>query len=267
MIRNKLKHWHHNYLLKKQKQNRQEFAQRNIGDTIQCNFCNKSSGAFMSDGFQYPILRLLNVVGGGFRENATCPHCGSKDRERLIKFYFDKYPDWINNKKLLHFAPEKNLKPFLQQFTLQNYINADLITFQADRQMDATAIPLEDASVDFIICNHVLEHIPNDKKAMSEFYRVLKQGGAALLQVPMSKKLRYTIEDSTLLDKKEREVYFGQQDHVRIYGPDYFDRLKSVGFRVEQIKSEAFLDQKTIKAYAINLEEELFLAHKDKNNG
>ena len=264
MIRNKLKHWHHRYLLKTQEQKRQQFAQLNLGNTFHCNFCSKSAGAFMSDGFQYPILRLLNVVGGGFRENATCPHCGSKDRERLIKLYFDKHPDWIEKKRLLHFAPEKNLKPFLQNSALQNYINADLITFQADSQMDATAIPLEGGSVDFIICNHVLEHIPNDKKAMSEFYRVLKLGGAALLQVPMAKNLNSTIEDSKLLSKKEREIYFGQQDHVRIYGPDYFDRLKSVGFRIERVKPESFLEQNEIKAFALNHEEELFLAHKQK---
>ena len=261
-IYKQLKYWHHQYLLHQQRKDRKEFALANKGNRYQCNLCNLTSNAFMPDGFQFPILELLDVVGGGYREESVCPNCGSKDRERLIKAYFEKYPNWLNQQDLLHFAPEQNLKPFLRNTALASYKNADLISFHADEEMDATNISLANASVTRIICNHVLEHIPDDIAAMKEFYRVLKSDGIALLQVPLARNLKSTIESTAITYAEERETYFGQKDHVRIYADDYFERLKSVGFHIQRVKPSEFLSQEEISKLSLNNDEELFFANK-----
>jgi len=114
-----------------------------------------------------------------------------------------------------------------------DYLTADLNPEQVMVKMDITAIQYPDKTFDAILCNHVLEHIPDDRKAMSELHRVLKPGGWAILQVPVSKVLEQTYEDSTITSPQEREKHFGQKDHVRIYGKDYSQRLKEAGFEVE----------------------------------
>lgn len=100
----------------------------------------------------------------------------------------------------------------------------------ADVKADICALPFEDNTYDFILCNHVLEHIPNDLKAMEELYRVLKPGGTAILQVPLEEDRENTFEDDSITDQQERTRIFGQYDHVRIYGQDYYKRLQEVGF-------------------------------------
>ena len=106
----------------------------------------------------------------------------------------------------------------------------DLHSPLADVKADICALPFEDNTYDFILCNHVLEHIPNDLKAMEELYRVLKPGGTAILQVPLEEDRENTFEDDTITDQQERTRIFGQYDHVRIYGQDYYKRLQEVGF-------------------------------------
>src|SRR4249920_3892182 len=114
-----------------------------------------------------------------------------------------------------------------------NYVSANLDSPLAMIRMDISKIPYKANCFDVIICNHVLEHIPNDRQAMSDLYRVLKPGGWAILQVPISLSLDRTYEDPTAVTREEREKKFGQHDHVRIYAKDYKDRLENVGFTVE----------------------------------
>ena len=112
-------------------------------------------------------------------------------------------------------------------------------------------MPFKDNSFDFLLCNHVLEHIEDDHKAMSEIYRVLNIGGNAILQVPLNQNSKNTLEDNSITDKKERIEKFGQYDHVRLYGMDYFERLKKVGFELEQIKYASNYNKKDIKKFGI----------------
>jgi SAM-dependent methyltransferase len=153
--------------------------------------------------------------------------------------------------KVLHFAPEQ---AFLKRFKrLENldYTTTDLNSPIADVKADICDLPFENDAYDFIICNHVLEHIRDDKKAMQELYRVLAPGGTAILQVPYKATLEKTFEDDTITDRAERARIFGQYDHVRIYGMDYFDTLRSIGFQVEAINYTAVLSDAEIKRYGL----------------
>jgi len=164
--------------------------------------------------------------------------------------------------KLLHIAPEKNLQKILKASTKINYINGYLNPSVADRKIDITDINFGNDYFDFIICNHVLEHLQDDRKAMSELFRILKPGGEAILQVPISKYNKETFEDISITTLEERERIFGQKDHVRIYGKNYKNRLESVDFKVDLFDIKMFLSIKEIKKYGLNEEEILYIGKK-----
>jgi len=133
-------------------------------------------------------------------------------------------------KKMLHVAPESQLARLFQEADCIDYLSADLSSPTAMVRMDITDIQYPDGSFDVIYCSHVLEHVSDDKRAMRELHRVLKPGGWAILQVPISGD--ETFEDPTVTSPEAREQLFGQDDHLRQYGPDYLDRLAAAGFSV-----------------------------------
>jgi SAM-dependent methyltransferase len=202
------------------------------GSALQCPFCEKGFRKFLSAGVDSPALDRARVVGGGRRPNVVCPRCTSTDRERLIYLYLLKKKAELFSRELrvLHVAPERSLQRVLRNATNIDYISADIESPMADVKMDITAIQFPNDSFDGIICNHVLEHIQNDRLALSELYRVLRPGGWAILQVPISLALDTTVEDPNIVRPEDRERVFGQRDHVRIYGQDYISRLKVAGF-------------------------------------
>jgi len=186
------------------------------------------------------------------RLNALSPSTFSLERHRLLWLYLKRETDFFEKKiKVLHFAPEK---AFLSKFKkLENisYDTIDLNSPLADIKADICNLPLKDNTYDFILCNHVLEHIINDKKAMQELYRVLKKGGIGIFQVPIDITKNKTFEDFSITDPKERNKLFGQYDHVRIYGMDFFDRLINIGFKVEQCEYTAHLNKEEIIKYCL----------------
>src|SRR5690606_36787998 len=115
---------------------------------------------------------------------------------------------------------------------------------------------------DVILCNHVLEHIPDDQKAMQELYRVMKPGGWGVFQIPLDMERSTTFQDDRITDPKERAEIFGQYDHVRVYGMDYFDKLRSVGFEVEELEFQKKLSPEQIRRYGLNPHELLPLCLK-----
>jgi predicted SAM-dependent methyltransferase len=234
-----------------------------FGFRFTCPFCGGHFRKLLPAGLDLPILKEKNVVGGGYRANGTCPHCDSSDRERLIYLYLKYKTDlFYENLKILHVAPEENLRKVLMASTNIDYLGADLDSPLAMVKMDITKIPYKDNSFNVVICNHVLEHIPNDRLAMSNLYRVLKPGGWAILQVPISLSLDRTYEDPTVTAPDEREKKFGQSDHVRIYAKDYKDRLENVGFTVEVYSFRKEFGDSTINKYALAKDEDLYLASK-----
>lgn len=167
------------------------------------------------------------------REDALCVHCGALERHRFFWLYVSRRTDLFDGKpkKMLHVAPESCFRSALQQRLGEGYITADLISPEAMVKMDITNINYPDQYFDVIYCSHVLEHVQDDRRAMREFYRTLKNNGWAILLAPITADK--TFEDPTIVDPEDRLRVFGQEDHVRRYGPDYVDRLRDAGFHVE----------------------------------
>jgi len=205
-----------------------------FGLKYHCPFCTAWLRRLQPFGLNFPVLKELQIIGGGLREEALCPICGCIDRNRLVFLYLKKKLG-IQSKaiRLLHVAPERMLERYLSGLKRLEYTTADLSGKNVMVKMDITDIPYSDNFFGGIICNHVLEHIPDDRRAMRELHRVLEPGGWAILQVPMSKFLTKTLEDPSVVTDADRERVYGQCDHVRVYASDYVDRLTSVGFAVE----------------------------------
>lgn len=189
------------------------------------------------------------------RPGAKCPTCGSLERHRLLWMFLTSRPHLLDGvRRLLHIAPEPIMAGLFESVPGIHYISADLMA-DADVRLDITALPFEDGSLDAVVCNHVLEHVPDDRAAMREFCRVLSPRGWSILQSPMDPRRAVTFEDFSVQDPAERELIFGQFDHVRIYGRDYFDRLNSAGFHVEAVPFAAQLGSETAARHALRREE------------
>lgn len=177
-------------------------------------------------------LSRFDPYGQPARLRALCPNCGSLERHRLVWRYFQSRTDLFDGepKRLLHVAPEPQIAALLARVPAMNYLSIDLAEGAAMARMDLTDLDLPDDSFDVIYCSHVLEHVPDDRRAMRELYRVLRPDGWAVLHVPILRET--TFEDSSVTTPEDRERVFGQCDHVRIYGRDYVDRLREAGFDV-----------------------------------
>jgi SAM-dependent methyltransferase len=194
-------------------------------------------------------FRPLGIIR---RENAQCVWCGSKERHRLVWLFFQKKTDLSSgttDRKVLHVAPEECFTGQLRKAVGRGYLTADLLDPDVDVKMDVTDIQYPDNSFDVIYCSHVLEHVPDDRKAMQEFHRVLKSEGWAILLVPITADK--TIEDASIADENERLRLFGQVDHARRYGPDYAQRLADAGFKVSCVLPKDFLSDQEIELMGI----------------
>lgn len=186
------------------------------------------------------------------RENVLSPSTLSLERHRLLWLYLKNETKFFNQPlKLLHFAPEQAFYKRFKKLENLEYTTTDLNSPLADVKADICDLPFKDDTFDVILCNHVLEHIPNDTKAIQELFRVMKPGGWGIFQIPQDINRAKTFEDNTITDKKERARVFGQYDHVRIYGRDYFDKLRSAGFRVEEVDYTNTLSKEDVKKYRL----------------
>ena len=198
----------------------------------------KSFRKFLPYGYENP------------RENVLSPSTLSLERHRLLWLYLKNETDFFTRPiKLLHFAPEQAFYQRFKKLDHITYTTTDLNSPLADVKADICHLPFDDDTFDVILCNHVLEHIPDDTRAMQELYRVMKPGGWGIFQIPQDLKREQTFEDNTITDRKERARIFGQYDHVRIYGRDYFDKLRSVGFSVEEVDYTNTLPKEDVEKY------------------
>ncbi len=202
------------------------------------------------DGKSY--RRFLPYGYAKVRENVLAPGTLSLERHRLFWLYLKNETTFFSAPlRVLHFAPEQ---AFVQKFKKQKnltYTTTDLNSPIADVKADICDLPFKDNSFDFIICNHVLEHIPDDTKAMQELYRVLAPSGTAIVQVPYDAKREITFEDNTITDQRERTRIFGQYDHLRVYGMDYFKKLSSIGFEVNALDYTSSMTSDDIERYRL----------------
>lgn len=228
---------------------RQYLSIKNQGEAVSCNICNKSYKSLRpikgrhADGSIY----IVKDHGG------SCWKCNSYPRTRQLYYWLINNYDILSkrNIKILHVAPELQIAEKLRH--LHNIVYKCLDKHCEGYSYpgyvedgDLCNLPFEDSIFDVVICNHVLEHIINDNKALSEIMRVLKHDGTAILMVPIDYDLKETIEESELdnLSPAEREIKFGQFDHVRQYGLDYFQRLNNVGFHVTRLLYNQDLTEK-----------------------
>lgn len=218
------------------------------GNKVECNVCNKHFSRFLS-------------YGATVRTNVLCPNCLSLERHRLMWMYLQNETDFFTkDKTVLHIAPEQCfLKRFKGMKNLK-YTTADIVSPIADVKMDLHHAPFEDNSFDVIFCNHVLEHVDDDKQCMRELYRIMKPGGFGIFQVPIDYSRETTYEDKNIITPEDREKHFWQKDHMRLFGRDYNKQLETVGFKVEcntMAKTAANADR-----YRLMKEEILYISRK-----
>ena len=210
--------------------------------------------------------KFLPYGYGTQRPNVLSPSTLSLERHRLLWLYLQNETDFFKSnknskdpetssglKKVLHMAPEQCFIKRFKKLKHIDLVTADLYSPIVDVKADICDLPFEDNSFDIIFCNHVLEHIEDDKKAMQELYRVLKPKGFGVFQIPQDYSREKTYEDFSITTPEERTKHFGQYDHVRVYGSDYFDRLRTVGFTVKEVNySEKISGEKMDKYRLMN---------------
>lgn len=208
-----------------------------------CNLCDTPVGFWMRIGKD--IKTAYNIIGNGSRRG-SCPLCGCYDRNRWQYYVLKHYTNILDqNSKVLHFAPEAQLLPKLRGKDNTNYYTADIQEGRADYVVDITDIQFEDSTFDYIIANHVLEHIPEEEKTVSELIRCLKDDGTIVLSFPYCKEID-TLVDDQITSEEDRVKYYGQRDHVRLYGRDYKERLEKYGLIVRSFKPVDLLDKQAI---------------------
>lgn len=212
-----------------------------VGRGRRCPICGSQYRKFMPYGY---------VTS---REDALCPRCLALERHRMIWLWITGSTTLLQeHPRLLHVAPEVSLMRHFRRLygASGNYITADLESPLADMHFDIQHIPLEDSSVDVVICNHLLEHVADDRLAMREIYRVLRPGGWGIMLVPEDRSRATTFEDDSITDPKRRTELFGQYDHRRVYGRDYDKRLEDAGFCVQRHSVAELFSEQERKIYA-----------------
>ncbi|MFN8347971.1 MAG: class I SAM-dependent methyltransferase [Spirosomataceae bacterium] len=229
---------------------------------------NVLSVFYRGKGVECPVcgseFRKFLPYGRSGRDNALCPNCLSLERHRLMYLYLQRKTNFFKaDLKLLHVAPEYCFIDRFEKMKNLDYITADIESPLAKVKMDIHAIPFEADTFDVAFCNHVMEHVDDDIKAMSELHRVLKPGGWAIIQSPQDWSRATTYEDPSITDPKEREKHYWQDDHLRLFGRDYGKRLEKGGFKVTEdrfVMEE--LTTEEVKRFALPANEVIYFCQK-----
>lgn len=209
------------------------------GDRVNCPCCGRSFRSF-------PRYRIGPTV------ERICPGCGALGRHRLLMLYLLRRTDLLSaSHRVLHVAPESEIQRRLRELPALDYTSVDLDSPLAMEHRDVTDLGFPSGRFDVILCVHVLEHVPDDRAAMRELFRVLQPGGWGVIEVPLAMRSERTVEDPSVTSPRERERRFGQRDHVRQYGRDYLDRLAEAGFAVELDPFPMEIDEATREQYGL----------------
>jgi SAM-dependent methyltransferase len=222
------------------------------------------------DKFTDPIdgrsfKRFLPYGYGNQRENALSPSTLSLERHRLMWLFLRDETNFFTSTeklKVLHIAPEQCFLDIFRKQKNLDYITSDIESPIADVKADICDLPFKESEFDVVFCNHVLEHITDDTKAMQELYRVLKPGGFGIFQIPQDLAREKTFEDDAILDRIERTKIFGQYDHVRVYGRDYFDKLRTIGFKVDEVDYTKKIAPEKLEQFCLMKDEILPVCYK-----
>lgn len=208
-----------------------------------------------------PLMLALDVIGSDV-DHFECPRCGSHDRERHLLLYLHASGllDWMGGKTIVHFAPEKMLSSRIRATAPVEYIRCDLHPSSPDMErVDMEDMPFTSSSIDMVIANHVLEHVANVDKALTEIQRILRPGGHAILQTPYSAVLARTWCDPGITTDAARLQAYGQEDHVRLFGSDIFDLFHDHGLESRIATHAELLPQCDPGVHGINPREPFFL--------
>lgn len=215
-----------------------------------CPTCNRRQAAFLPlpDFYRKSALQYGYIYFGKGEmtalETYSCANCCASDRERLYTLWIDQQIEkglFSKGTRVIHFAPETALSARLKNSKCFDYKTADLMMEHVDYKVDLLNMPFDDASFDFFICSHVLEHVESDDQAIKELYRITAQGGCGILMAPVIVGLEHTLEDPSVKDEAGRWKHFGQNDHVRLYAHnDYVNKIRSHGFQVDELGADYF---------------------------
>jgi SAM-dependent methyltransferase len=206
------------------------------------------------------FMKLMEAVGSDLAVY-QCPACLCTDRDRHLWLYMNAVglPSRLAGAVVLHLAPERHLEALLMQLDIGAYVRGDLHPTRPDHlKLDAQALPFEDGSVDVIICNHVLEHVQDPQRALSEMYRCLENGGLLIAQTPYSPRLKRTLELNDAPSPEFARLFFGQNDHVRLFGTDLFQMVTAAGFKGDPAAHESLLPDIDPQTFGCNAREPFF---------
>ena len=244
-------------------------ARTSFGARRRCSICERQVQRFLPYRGGWadvpPLIRQLDVVGSDV-ENFECPVCGCHDRERHLLMYLkasDLLP-LMQGARILHFAPEHHLQRFIRAATPVEYVLGDLYPSRPEiQQIDLQAIQYPENHFDFILANHILEHVQDDVRALREIYRVLRINGHAILQTPYSSVLAHAFEDAGIQTEQARLHAYGQEDHRRLYGRNIIEHFENSGLRSLVKTHVQLLPDIDPDQLGINPAEPFFLFKKD----
>jgi len=231
-----------------------------LGNSVVCPICNSSFLFFLSGGKKNDVFKKYKVTGAGYRKNMQCPKCFTIDRSRLLYLYLNRYLKITSHKdiRVLHVSPKYEFTDFFLGLKNIEYHSIDLDPNEAMMVMDITDLSFANEYFDLIICNHVLEQVLDEKKAINEIYRVLKTSGEAIIQAPISLSLDKTLEIEELKPHLRKKTY-GQSDMVRLYGQDYVTRFSNNGLRPMVVHQEEFLSKGEQIKFSLNQSESVYV--------
>jgi SAM-dependent methyltransferase len=203
--------------------------------------------------------KRLETIGSNV-ERFWCPSCHTHDRERHLRLYFQRFGvlEAIRGGNVLHIAPEGSMPPVFESYAPARYVMGDPNPVYRAVQMVLEALPFADATFDLVLANHVLEHVLDYRASVREVARVLKPGGRFICQTPYTPRLSHTLEDPLLDTVADREFFYGQADHLRLFGADLPDIIREGGFRGRLVSHDEALPGVDPEAAGVNEREPFF---------
>ncbi len=231
-----------------------------------CSVCNHKVNYFRGFGSEAEIFQNIKITGGGYRAKSQCPICYSIDRMRWLDYVLDRKLNFYEEtqKTILHIAPEKCIeKKIRARFDNRNrYITGNIIKGAADEVVDITDMSYPAQYFDYIIINHVLEHVEKESQAMIEIQRTLKDTGKFIFSMPICDEQNTYETEEKNLSKEQRLQLYGQEDHVRLYGRDTKQHMEKYGFQIKEYRADECVSEKELQRAGYIREDRIFVAEK-----
>lgn len=242
---------------------RELLSAEGVTPVFYCNCCIHYVPYMISAGYSAPVFEKVRVAGGGVRHHAKCPYCGSVDRNRFVEYVLETKTDIYQNLQadILHFAPEDMIEMKLRK-EHSDYITADIRPI-ADVVEDITQISFSDQKFDYIICNHIMQDVPEDTKAFFELKRCIKKNGKIIFSVPICWDQK-TCESAGHGTSEERLRFYGQKEHVRLYGNDLEERLRKYGFHITVYRAADELNCEQIQQMSLIPDDTVWVLEKER---